>query len=278
LLSGVRLIVFSHRYSAAVWLALYLALQIGANYISLPVRSPGAFIAVALVSNAMFIFLALAICASLAHAVRDPVRALALLGIGVFGWGLSLKIGLKHDPARLFYTMHELYLVLAAVGLGVLLTNAIREPNILLPAAVFAAFADYFMVHYGTVHVQLTRGAAGQKVIEAMSAHVPRLHNHLPVLTVGMADFVFLAFFFACVFRFDLKFKATFIALFILLTLSLFFVALIGPIPALAPMALGFVAVNFRRFKLSRSELQAMGTAGVIVLVLALAFIFLGRK
>ena len=71
-----------------------------------------------------------------------------------------------------------------------------------------------------------------------MSAHVPRLHSHLPVLTVGMADFVFLAFFFACVFRFDLNFGATFVALFLLLTLSLFFVAVIGPIPALAPVLL----------------------------------------
>ena len=270
--------MFTHRYSAAVWLALYLALQAGANFINLPVRSPAAFIAVALVSNALFIFLALAINASLAYAVRAPVPSFVLFAIGAIGWGLSQKIDAKHDPGLVLDTAGELYFAIAAGGLGILVSTAIREPNILLPAAVFAAFADYFMVHYGTVHVALTHGPAGQKLINAMSAHVPRLHNHLPVLTVGMADFVFLAFFFACVFRFDLNFKATFIALFILLTLSLFSVAVIGPIPALAPMALGFVAVNFRRFKLSRSELQAMGTAGVIVLVLALAFIFVGRK
>ena len=139
------------------------------------------------------------------------------------------------------------------------------------------AFADYLVVHYGSVHVALKHGAAGQKLINAMSAHVPRLHRHLPVLTVGMADFLFLAFFFACVFRFDLNFRATFVTLFILLTLSLFFVALDRPIPALAPMALGFVAVNFRRFQLSRAELQAMGAAAAIVLVVASVFIFFVR-
>jgi hypothetical protein len=278
LLSGVSLAVLTHRYSAAVWLAIYIALQIGARFVNPPVHSLAAFIALALLSNALFIFAALAIIASLAYVVRRPVPALVLLVVGGIGWGLSQKIGEKYDPGGGLSAAREVYFIVAAVGLGVLLANAIRERNILLPAAVFAAFADYFMVHYGTVHAQLNRGAAGQKVISAMSAHVPRLHHHLPVLTVGMADFVFLAFFFACVFRFDLNLGGTFVALFILLTLSLFFVALVGPIPALAPMALGFVVVNFRRFRLSKSEMQAMGAAGALVLFLALAAIFFTRK
>jgi hypothetical protein len=274
----VSLAVFTHRYSAAVWLAIYVALQIGANFLNPPVRSPAAFLALALLSNAIFIFLALAICASVAYAVRRPVPALILLAVGGLGWGLTQQFGTRHDPGRILSTARELYFVIAAVSLGVLLASAIRERNILLPAAVFAAFADYFMVHFGTVHHQLVRGAAGQRVISAMSAHVPRLQRHLPVLTVGMADFVFLAFFFGCVFRFDLNFRATFGVLFVLLTLSLFFVAVIGPIPALAPMALGFVIVNFRRFKLSKAEIQAMYTVGALVLVLTLALVYLGRK
>src|SRR5205823_512278 len=69
LLSGVSRAVFTHRYSAALWLALYVTLQIGASHVSPPVRSPAAFIALALLSNALFIFLALAICASVAYAV-----------------------------------------------------------------------------------------------------------------------------------------------------------------------------------------------------------------
>jgi hypothetical protein len=268
--------VFTHRYSAVIWLAIYLALQIGASFISPPIRSPGAFIALALLSNAVYIFLTLAVCASLAYAVRRPAPAAVLLVVGAVGWILT-TFGAKQGAGLVLSTTREVYLLIGAVGLGILLANAIRERNILLPAAVFAAFADYFMVHYGTVHVALKGGAKGQRLINAMSAHVPRLHGHLPVLTVGMADFVFLAFFFACVFRFELNFKATFAALFVLLTLSLFFVASIGPIPALAPMALGFVLVNFRRFKLSRAELQAMGTAAAIVLVVALVFIFIVR-
>jgi hypothetical protein len=109
-----------------------------------------------------------------------------------------------------------------------------------------------------------------------MSSKVPSLHTGSEILaTVGMADFVFLALFFACVYRFDLYLKRTFVALVILLTAALFFAMRVGVIPALAPMALAFVAANFRRFKLSRAELQAMVAAGAIVLVLALGLVWL---
>jgi hypothetical protein len=269
--------VFTHRYSAAVWLAIYVALQIGANFVSPPVRSPAAFVALVLLSTALFIFLALAVCASLAYAVRRPAPAAVLLVVGAVG---LTSFGTKQPAGLVLSTTRGIYLVIAAVGLGILLASAIRERNILLPAAVFAAFADYFMVHspHGTVRMALNNGAAGQKLINAMSAHVPSFHGHFPVLTVGMADFVFLALFFACVYRFELNFKATFAAFFALLTLSLFLVSIVGPIPALAPMALGFVTVNFRRFNLSRSELQAMGAAAAIVLVVALVILRVGRS
>jgi hypothetical protein len=277
--------VFTQRTSAALWLAIYVALQIGALFLSLPSRSPLLFLAAALLSTGLFMFVSLAICASLAYAVRQPRQAAALLVVGAAGWAATVL--LAHLPGQLgasggrlamlvLSNAQEVSRILATVGLGILLASGIKEPNILLPAAVFAAFADYFMVHFGTVHHAL-KTEAGQKLVHAMSAKVPTFHG-LPVLTVGPADFVFMAFFFACVFRFSLYFKRTFVALFVLLTFSLIFVLVVGPIPALAPMALGFVAVNFRRFKLSRSELQAMGAAAVIVGIVALLFLFLGRR
>lgn len=270
--------MFSQRYSAVLWLAIYVALQVGASLLSPPPLTPLALAGLALLSAGLFIFISLAICASLTAVVRRPAPAALLLAIGAAGWLLMLRHGPLH--ARMAEVAQqsgiEVFRILAAVGIGVLVANIIRERNILLPAAVFAAFADFFMVRYGTVHIAM-KSEAGQKLINKMSAEVPRFHPSLPKLTVGMADFIFLAFFFACVYRFDLYLKRTFVALFVLLTASLFFVSRIGPIPALAPMALGFVAVNFRRFKLSHSEVQAMGAAAAIVLVAALAYILLHR-
>ena len=125
----------------------------------------------------------------------------------------------------------------------------------------------------GTVHTAL-QTPHGQRLVRAMSSHVPTPHPSLAPLTVGMADYVFLAFFFACVMRFGMNLRATFGALFVALTLSLFFVSYVNAIPALAPMALAFVAVNFRHFRLSRSEQQAMGVAfGIVLAVVAAMFV-----
>src|SRR5688572_31144170 len=48
------------------------------------------------------------------------------------------------------------------------------------------------------------------------------------------------------------------------LAVSLVLVFLVGPIPALAPMSIAFVAVNWREFKLTKEEI--VSTAAVLVL------------
>jgi hypothetical protein len=272
--------VLTHRYSPVIWLAIYMALQIGANYVNPPIRSLPAVLALVLLSAALFTFLALSVFASLTAVVRRPAAAAVMLGIGVAGlvaltaMSAPLERGATGRAVAL-YGARELCFVLAAAGFGILLASAIRDRNILLPAAVFAAFADFIVVRYaGAVHWALTSGARGQKALNAMSAHVPALHPGLPVLTIGFDDFLFLSIFFACVHRFQLRLKATFLAFFLLLTLSLWFVPLTGAaIPGLVPMALAFVLANFRCFKLSREELQAMVAAAAIVLIATLVII-----
>jgi hypothetical protein len=147
----------------------------------------------------------------------------------------------------------------------------IRDRNILLPAGTFAAFADYFMVRFGTVHHAL-QSEPGTKLVQAMSAHVPAVHVSLSATTMGMADFLFLAFFFACARRFDMNFRGTFVTLTVLLSLLLFFMPLLKAFPAVAPMALGFVLVNIRYFKLTRAEIHA--TALVFCLLSGLVGVF----
>jgi hypothetical protein len=273
--------VLTHRYSAFLWLLIYMALQIGANYVSPPVQSIPAMRALALSSAALFTFLALAVFASLTAAIRRPGPAAVVLTIGVAG---LLALSRMATPlgrgagvtAVALYSIRELCFVLAAAGFGVLLASAIRDKNILLPAAVFAAFADFMVVRYApsTVHWALTNGARGQRALNAMSAHVPALHPGLPVLTIGFDDFLFLSIFFACVHRFQLRLNATFATFLIFLTMYLWFVLWTGAaLPGLVPMGLAFVLANFRCFKLSREEMQAMGAAAIIVLIAALVII-----
>jgi hypothetical protein len=194
------------------------------------------------------------------------------------GFGTPLRHRLPAAPwLRSFLaSLVDVSRSLAAAGIGAFVASLIRDRNILLPATVFAAFADYLMVYtsIGTVNKAL-QTEQGQRVIRSMSAHVATAHPSIAAPTVGMADYVFLALFFACVYRFGMNERATFTAFFVALGLSLFFVLTGHALPALVPMGLAFVAANFRHFRLSRSELQAMGLAfGIVVVVVIGLFLF----
>src|SRR5205823_13989586 len=97
-------------------------------------------------------------------------------------------ISLAHAwPLELWETFGDVGRICLGAGIGGGAALLIRDRNILLPAGVFAAFADCFMVRFGTVHHAL-QSARGMKVISAMSAHVPAVHKSLPAVTIGMAD------------------------------------------------------------------------------------------
>jgi hypothetical protein len=170
--------------------------------------------------------------------------------------------------------------ILAAAGVGIALAAGIREPNILVPAGVFAAFADLVVVNFGTVKHALST-ERGQAMVAAVSAAVPSVSARLPALTIGPADFLFLGIFLACAARFGMGVRRNVLILSVVLAVSLLAVPFLGPVPALAPMSAAFVAANWRRFLLTRGELAS--TAVVLVLAGGLflgyfLFMFPGRK
>jgi hypothetical protein len=267
-----------------LWVALYLFFQLAGRLVRLPHGTPvPVVLTVVLLSVALFMLLTIMMTSALARALIAPRAAVVAIVLGLAAWlALAAYLGGGKRPleARLILSLVlDVSRAVAATGIGALVAAFIRDRNILLPAAVFAAFADYFMVNYGTVHVAL-RSEKGQQVLSAMSSHAPavRVGNiAIPALTVGMADIVFIAFFVACVLRFGMNMRGTLTAFAVMLTAALLFVSITGaPVPALGPMALAFVAVNFRYFRLSRAELQAMGIAFVVVALAATGF-FLWR-
>jgi hypothetical protein len=191
-----------------------------------------------------------------------PARPAALLlGAGgsaaAFGAGVLLP-GIPEGLRPAVFAVQDLARTLAAAGFGSLLAGLLREPNILLPAGLFAAFADFVVVRFGTVkHVLSTPG--GRQLVAAVSARVPAIHPGLPQfgILIGPADFLFLAFFLACAARFELGLTRNAVALSVVLAATLLAVPLLGSVPALVPMALAFLALNARRFHLTRSEVLA---------------------
>jgi len=264
-------------------LAAYVLFRWALGTIRLPLGTPGpvlflAFIVVALGS----IGLPIAVIAELARA-RISGRTgvlIALIGLGLW---FGLVGVLRSTPLWLLplsATIQDLGKVLAAGGLGIALGALIREPNILLPAGVFAAFADFVVVSYGTVH-QALQTQKGQAVVAAVSAKVPAVHPRLVALTIGPADFLFLGLFLACAVKFGmgLRRNAAILALVLAASLVAIQLDLLSALPALAPMSVTFVALNWRKFRLTREEI--VSTAVVVVLAGALFlgyFLFLFPK
>lgn len=266
---------------AVLLFGTYALFRLGIGVLQLPVRTPDWLLLVANLAVALgSIGLPIAGIAALSRVGAPVWKWLLLAAAGVAVWiGLALV-----TPARPFFilafsaTLQDVGKILGAAGLGLALAHGIREPNILFPAGLFAAFADFVVVNFGTVKHALS-SPKGQAVLKAVSAQVPAVHPKLIPLTIGPADFLFLGIFLGCAARFAMGLRRTAWVLAVVLALSLFLVPLVGAIPALAPMSIAFVATNWRRFRLTREEL--VGSLVVLVVAGGLFlgyFLMLGRR
>jgi hypothetical protein len=248
--------------SRSPWVGVLIAIGAYAVFrytlsaLRLPIGTPDAALAiVSLVTAVGAIALPIWAIAALTRALRGPAQSAFMAVAGLALWLGLLQMRPSPALAPLLATLMDLGKILAAGGIGMALAAALKEPNILLPAGLFAAFADFVVVTIGTVK-QAQSTEKGQKLIEAVSAKAPAVHPKLATLTVGPADFLFLGVFLACVLRFDLGLRRNAIAMAIVLAASLALVAFTPiSIPALAPMSLTFIALNWRKFKLSKQEI-----------------------
>lgn len=259
--------------AALTWLLAYLLFRLCIGVVRLPAETPPT--AILLASGLVALgSIGLPIAALGAFAMRRRGVGVSLL-VALTGLAAWLGLAAVTPPQADLVTAACLALqdgakVTAAGALGVALAGVIREPNILLPAGLFAAMADFIVVNFGTVKHALS-SSRGQEVVKAVSAQVPSVHPSLAPLTIGPADFLFLGIFLACAARFGGGVRRTGWALAVVLGLSLALVPVIGAVPALAPMSLAFLAVNWRMFRLTRQEL-----IGSVVAVLAAGGLFLG--
>lgn len=247
-------------------LALFAALRMLPSVLRLPEHTPDWVLVLVAVGTAFaFMALVMAALAGLVRIPRSPLTAVIMLACGIGAWVLGFKLGAHRSPAAvhaLWGTVQDLGLAVASGGLGWLMARGISDPNILVPVGAFAAYADFVVVKFGTVHNAL-QTPKGAEMVAKVSAKVPSLHPGISLPTVGPADFLFLGALLALAVRFDMGLKRNAVVLTVVLAISLLLVSYVGPVPALAPMMVAFLATNWRRFKLSRDEL--LGTALVLV-------------
>ena len=178
---------------------------------------------------------------------------------------------------QLLRAFQDLLLISAAGFVGRIAGLTIREPNIILPIAVFAGLVDYWNVSLGPLgRVVETKPA----LIEAVTVHMPTPMPGVPILMVGMGDFVFLALFFSALFKLGMNVKGSFWLGYACLTGAMFVVVFLGGVlPALVPMGIAIIAANRKHFQLKRDEQLAMVYVGAVLLAfLVMSGIFMFRK
>jgi len=188
------------------WLAVgvYLLYRVGAPLVTF---LGDGFLQVAL-STLVFMALATWVVLRAAALPLRPVVALAWTAVL-----LVLFIAVRLSPAfvpalrqspvavETVLGISDTLMVLAASMLGLAVSHIIREPNILAPAALFAALADFAVVSLWIPRVM----EVAPQALSTVAVHVPQVGAKptptglRPIGIIGPADFVFLAFYFACV-------------------------------------------------------------------------------
>lgn len=269
-----------------LWSVAYFVLQLGAPLVTLP-RGwllLGGVLLTTLLLMATLLGLVFA-WAGETERVKWLAPAMLIGGIVAWlGWNAlpTLPGWSRANPptelvAGIYRAVHGYLLMLAAVGLGTTLSKLIREKNLLVPVIPFAAMVDVLTVLAPSGFVKQVMEKAPEVAERAALAvmavpNAPEVSARLtPIAIIGAGDFVFLALYAACLIRFGLRVRATmiglFLALWIYLGLVLLGVAL--RLPALVPMAIVTLALNWRSFQLSRQE----AIASVLVTSIAVAVI-----
>lgn len=159
-----------------------------------------------------------------------------------------------------------LFMMLAAGGIGYLVSLRVRDKNLMLPVVMFAACIDFWTVNFGPV-ANVMQNAP--EVVRAVSAPIPAAGAgaFAPVSIIGPGDFLFMALVFAVVHRFQMNPRRNLIYVSIMMSLGMLAVVfgLLPFLPALIMLAAAVVAANRREFKLTREEKISTAIVGILL-------------
>lgn len=174
-------------------------------------------------------------------------------------------------------------LIVWCMGLGACVSLIIKEKNLILPVAIFLAGFDIFLVFNPsapTAHLVQQY----PEVFRNVAMSVPKVRSQAPegepkpgaeiepIAHVGPADLFCIATFFACLFRFKMRVRETvrwLIPVLILYLILAFLPFGFGMLPALVPIGLTVLIVNFREFQMTKEERNATWGVAVVALLLA---------
>lgn len=211
------------------------------------------------------------------------VKAIARLQLGLAGnaAGLAVCMGviLLLVVSRIGHPFSGIALMFAASFLGCVVAVLFREPNILLPVVLLSPLVDKWTVYFGPVGQVVEHTP---EMLEHVSAAIPGTGVLQPIALVGAGDFLFMAMFLSAAYKLRMHPDRTAIFFYVLVTIAML-VVLTLPIfsdvgfPGLVAIATGFLAANYKCFRLSKSEKMITAVIAILAVSTLLWFYMNGR-
>ncbi|MCE5198859.1 MAG: hypothetical protein ABFD54_00265 [Armatimonadota bacterium] len=181
--------------------------------------------------------------------------------------GIRMQFFILSNVISGFKLPYYLMVMLAAVGLGYIISSRVKDKNLLLPVVMFAAFIDLWTVTVGPVATVLKKAP---EVVGAVSTPIPHAGAgaFVPMTMIGSGDFIFMALVFAVVHRFSMRPRRNYWAIFAAMTIGMLVVmfGFLNALPALVVLAVAVIGANYREFKLSREEKISTAIVGVLLM------------
>ncbi len=262
-------------------------------YWQIALRTPYDSLFIFVLSTIIAMFFQLLFITKLAKHISQTRSAILLAGASVVIFLIGYISTHLHPPIvplielMMIPGLSSLIIMCFASSIGVLLSGIIREKNLIPPVSLVAALVDWYTVMGGgPVHQIMTKAP---NLAKPFLIKLPPIahgsHGAAPALFIGFADFMFIAFFYACVYRFSMNEKKTFIGLCITLIVYMLVVSQADrlgswaqALPALVPVAIVLLVANWRHFHYQRSELLAILYAGLIVIAVATGIWYLQHR
>lgn len=240
---------------------------------------------------------ALAIAISLAAltagcltATRALLVSVAASGVAIVPLQIGYVVGHLVPPWSLLLAvpgLPEVLVVWFAASVGALLARLLRTANLIPPVAFALCMADLWTVWLGGPVQRMMESPhpTAQAVVRVMTVQLPAPRDGAAqIAIVGFADFLFVGFFVAALCRLvnDARVLRRTLVSVVVVLVAYMAIVVFAPhnlaLPALLPMGVAVVAVNWRHFRYTRSEVFALIYAGLAVVAVVAGLAWMSRR
>ena len=281
----------------ALWLLALFVLSIATPFIPVPNFIAAQISGVLL--TAIYVFFVMRLVNSLGSLRPSIPTAVVWLIVGVALWALSEWVlrpilfnamrnaGQSVPPwlqlaGVLNFTLRPLFLMLAAMSGGALLSHLVRYPNMVGPICAATALIDIWGVMFGGIVSQLLQSEKTQGVAQKAMAAMPQIGTStgskysVEIASIGAGDFLFLGLFFTILHAHQMNARGALNWVTPLITIALLLIVsgFVPFLPGLLFIGLGVAIPNWKWFQFTRDERWALLWAALLVIVLTVALYF----